>query len=189
MTALRTISKTGAELQDIVQAIDELTGEIYIPASAFQIIDTAALWTAIGSSAAAGGYAMDAAAAEGVNTSIRLSNDLPMIDYTKTVDIYIQWSAAATSGDVVWDIDYVVAALGEDLGAAVTNATVTDTAAGTADYASEAPVISIAASVLADTDVMHFTVRREGADGSDTMTGDASFNGVRIVYTTNPNIV
>lgn len=182
------MSKTGAEQQDVVQVLDQLIGEKYFPASSFQIIDASAAWTAIGGSSI-GGYAMDDAAAEGVNLSLRLPNDLPAIDYTKVVKIYIQWSAAATSGDVVWDIDYRVAGLGEDIGAAVTNATVTNTTAGTADHAEEATAIDIAVNILADADVLHLTVRREGADGSDDLSGDASFNGLRIVYTTNPNIV
>ena len=188
MSELRTITKTGAEQQDVIQLLDQLTGEIFIPYSAFSIIISTPVVAAIGGSTV-GGYAMDATTAEAVTTVLRVPNDFPALDATAAVNCYVNWSAAATSGDVVWDIDYRVSALAEDIGAAVTNITATDTAAGTADFASESPVLAIAANVLADSDLLFITVRREAADAGDTMTGDASFNGLRISYTTNPKIV
>ena len=186
MAESRTISKTGAELQDLVEMVDQLTGEVFIPFSDFLVHSGTPAFAAVG---AGGGYAMDAAGTESLMAAIRLPNGMPAIDYSKTVSMYIQWSAAATSGDVVWDLSIKPTAIGEDVGGAQTAGNVTDTTSGTADYLDETEVITIAASALENSDLLFLLASRLGGDGSDTMTGDASFHGVRISYTTNPNIV
>jgi hypothetical protein len=188
MSESRTISKTGAELQDVVELLDQLTGEEFLPYSSFEVITGGPAVTAIGSSTV-GGYAMDDTSTEAVTTVLRIPNSLPGLDRSKPINVYIQWSSAATSGNVEWDVDYKVAGLGDDIGAIVSTSTVIDTTAGTADYASEAPVAALSASISDVADLLFLTVRREAGSGSDTMTGDASFNGVRISYSTNPNIV
>lgn len=188
MSEKRRISKTGAELQDIVELLDQTTGQAFIPFSAFSIIAGTPAVTAVGGAVGAG-YAFDAASEESVITVLRVPDSLPALDTASTVDVYIQWSAAATSGDVIWDLTYVAVNLGEDVGGGGTAAQVTDTVAGTADYLSEAPVISIAASALANADLLFLKISRKAAEAGDTMAGDASLQGLRIAYTTNPKIV
>lgn len=186
MAELRKITKTGAELQDIVQLLDELTGEVFIPANTFQIIQGTPSWTAVGNTA---GYALDATTVEAITANFRIPNDLPGLDVTKPVNCYVVWSAVATTGDVVYDVDYVAIAIDEDRTTAGSTLVTTNTANSTANGLSESAAFAIPGNTFMDKDLFSFVVRRQADDAGDTMTGDANIVGVRISYTSNPNIV
>ena len=188
MSESRTISKTGAELQDVVELLDQLTGEFFLPYNVFDVVEGSPT-VEIGGSANSSGYALDAGTQESVATVIRVPNFLPGVDFSKDISTNINWSAAATSGDVLFALTVIPVAIGEDVGGTAVGANSLDTVAGTADYLSEAPEIAIAASSVESSDLVFLKITRVAADGTDTMTGDALFHGVRISYTTNPNIV
>lgn len=185
MSEKRVISKTGAELQDVVQLLDKLTAEAFIPYNMFTAITGTPAVAAIGGTTAAG-YAMDATSAEAVTGVFNGAAWLPGIDSTKPVKVSVYWSAAATSGDVVWELDCIHPELGVDIGGMLQCATTTDTTLGTADASQVTESMSMA---NVGEQLFFLAVRRAAADGGDTMAGDASFHGVKITYTTNPNIV
>lgn len=95
-------------------------------------------------------------------------------NYVGTPKIGVRWKTTATSGDVVWDVDYRAIANNEpgDPSTHQEALTVTDTADGTARDLNDAEV-SLTAANLAVDDSLFVTVSRDGASGSDTMAAAA----------------
>lgn len=104
-------------------------------------------------------------------------------NYVGTAKIGMRWKATATSGDVVWDVDYRAIAVNEagDPTTHQESLTVTDTADGTANDLNDADV-TLTASNLAVDDTLFVTVSRDGASGSDTMAASAQLVDAWLEY-------
>jgi hypothetical protein len=189
MAELRKITKTGAEQQDIIELLDNLSSTRNIRYNSFDpIVGTPAV-TAVGGSTV-GGYAFDPTSAEAITTVIACDTFFPGVDYTKDIDFVINYSTAATSGNIIWDVDYIAAGGNEDVGGAVTTLSETAGAQAVADVLYSSPVFTIPANTISSGDLLWLTVRREAADAGDTCASDAVFYGINfITYTTNPQIV
>ncbi len=184
----RLLSKTGAEQQDVVQLLSDLVGETYIPYSDFVALSGTPAIAQVGTGNAAG-FAFADAADEVVTAGISRDYHLPSLDDTKDISIYLNWSSASTSGDVVWTVSVVNTAVDGSLDQTGTSLSSTDTVNGTTNRLSETPVMTIPGGTIDTCCRIHIAVKRVGTSGSDTMTGDALLDGIRIVYSTNPNIV
>jgi hypothetical protein len=103
-------------------------------------------------------------------------------DFTGTVDAYFKWRAAATSGNVVWQIQTICTADAEvDDTAWNTASTVTDAAKGTTLQMNDASITSITTTGCAAGEIMHVRVLRNRTNGSDTITGVVSLGHVGLM--------
>jgi len=95
-------------------------------------------------------------------------------NYVGTAKIGLRWKTTLTSNDVVWDVDYRSVAVGESADQATfqESLTVTDTAAGTANWLNDAEVTLTSANLAVD-DSIYINISRDGTDGADTMAGSA----------------
>ena len=106
-------------------------------------------------------------------------------NYVGTPSIVIEWTSTATSGNVVWDVDY--RAIGGDnaesfdQATAQQSVTVTD-AAPTAAHNRLEVSVAITAANLAIDDTVEFILYRDGADAADTMAAAALLFGVYLQY-------
>jgi len=181
------ILKTGMEQKDLVQLLYNSLGEQYYPISSFSDIGGATLG-AVGSSTPTG-LDFNETTDEAADINIMFPKN---IDVTKAISVYVRWSSAGTAAtDVVWDIDYIARALGEDVGVAVSNVSVTDTDSTTADALMESPVITIPADTLAgNTESLFLSLRRDAdTTGGDTLASDATVFGIRVGWEITPLVV
>lgn len=104
-----------------------------------------------------------------------------------TVSVVFEWTANATSGDVIWAVEAVAVGDDDALDATFgTAATATDTMKGTAYDLATSPAATLTiGGTPAEEDVCFFRVYRDANAGGDTLTGDAMLLGVKITYTTN----
>ena len=96
----------------------------------------------------------------------------------------IRWTTTATTGDIVWDVDYVsIAASGEtfDPAAVQRNVTVTTTAPGTTQLGVQSS-LSGTASDMAAGDLVQFGIARDETDVADTMAADAVVYAIIFEY-------
>ncbi len=95
--------------------------------------------------------------------------------------IFAYWNSNASSGSVVWDLDWRSTALGEDTASgSVNNVTNTETASADTDTLEKSSAFEVAASSLAPGDIFHGRFRREAPNASDDMSGDARLIGLLI---------
>lgn len=106
-------------------------------------------------------------------------------DYAGSPVFGLVWTSTATSGDVVWDLDYVCAARTATLDPAATEEvlTVTSTAPGSSQTGVN-PTMSATAANLSAGQVIMGSLSRDGASGSDTMAADAALYGFYFQYST-----
>jgi len=107
-----------------------------------------------------------------------------------TVTFVPYWTAASSTGGVVWGL----------AGVALSNDDVIDTAFGTAQTSTdtliattdihvgpESAAITIAGTPAAD-DIVYFQINRTVADGGDTLGADARLIGIKLIYTIDSNV-
>lgn len=97
-----------------------------------------------------------------------------------------RWSAAATSGNVVWAAQIAAITIG-DAGAVSAKAyatanTVTTAAAGSANTMNGSTITISNLDSIADADYVMLRFYRDAANGSDTMTGDADVYHLDLAY-------
>lgn len=106
-------------------------------------------------------------------------------DYVGTPVILVEWTATATSGNVVWDFDYRAVGGNDaeslDQSGVQEAVTVTD-AAPTAAWRKLEASMALTGANLAAGDEVQFELFRDGADGADTMAAAALLYGVRFSY-------
>lgn len=98
-----------------------------------------------------------------------------------TVLVFLRWKVNATSGNVVWDLDYTAIAAGEsgDPSAHQRSVTVTTAAPGTARLYVDS-TLTMTAADLALADTLHLLLSRDLADSADTCA--ATVELVRAVF-------
>lgn len=102
-------------------------------------------------------------------------------DFTGTFDATFLWKAAATSGDVVWQLATVCRADGEINDAAYNTAsTVTDTAKGTTLQLNTAAITGVTVTGCAASEKMTVYAMRNRTHASDTITGVVSLDHLRL---------
>lgn len=103
-------------------------------------------------------------------------------DWTGAIDANIKWFAAATSGDVVWQVATACVADAEtDDPAFNTASTVTDTAKGTTNQTNDAAITGVTATGCAAGELLHLKILRNRTHASDTITGVVKLIGVELV--------
>ncbi len=171
--------------RDLVKLMANSFGSAWIPMSSFSDIGNAAL-VEIGSSTPVG---MDfgASADEAIDTSWLVPKNM---DVTKALYIYVYWSSADADTDenILWSVDYLSVAAGENIGASFSTVDAAAEANEAADYLQVAPVITIPADACAVGDVLFLNLRRDADAGGDTLTSLAAAYGIRIVYSVTPSI-
>lgn len=119
--------------------------------------------------------------ADSADLSAQITYKLPST-WTGTVDANIKWYTAATSGDVVWQIQTICVADAEtDDPAFNTASTVTDTAKGTTLQTNDAAITTVTVTGCAASELMHVKIRRDSAHASDSLASTASLIGVELV--------
>jgi hypothetical protein len=105
-------------------------------------------------------------------------------NYVGSPKVGIRWKANATTGDVVWDVDYRAIANNEpgDPTTFQESLTATDTADATARDLNDAEV-SLTAANLAVDDSLFIAIARDGASGSDTLAASAELIDAWFEYT------
>lgn len=114
----------------------------------------------------------------GISTRVRVPQN-----YVGTPVVVVVWKATATSGAVVWDVEYTSVANAESLDPssdqeAVTAATTTN---GTARTRQET-TLALTAANLAVGDELLLKLSRDGADAADTMAAAAIVEAVYLRY-------
>ena len=95
----------------------------------------------------------------------------------------VRWKSAATSGDVVWDVDYNAIAVGEsgDPSSVTENDTATDTVPGTTELLADIDVTPTSGN-FAVGDTVLVTLSRDSTDAADTMADEAELVGFQFSY-------
>jgi hypothetical protein len=107
-----------------------------------------------------------------------------------TVTFIPYWTAASGTGGVVWALEGVAVSDDDVIDAAFGTAqTSTDTLIATTDVhvGPESSAITIAGTPAVG-DICYFQIKRNPADGSDTLNADARLIGIRLIYTIDSNI-
>jgi hypothetical protein len=105
-------------------------------------------------------------------------------DFSGTVNADIKWMAAATTGDVIWNVSTICVADGEvDNPAFNTVSSVTDTAKGTTLQTNDATITGVTITGCAANEIMHLKISRDRTTSGDTIAGVVSFLGMRITMT------
>lgn len=107
-----------------------------------------------------------------------------------TVTFIPYWTAASGTGGVVWALEAVAVSDDDAIDAAFGTAqTSTDTLIATGDVhvGPESSAVTIGGSPTAG-DITYFQIKRDPADGSDTLNADARLIGIRLIYTIDSNI-
>ena len=115
-------------------------------------------------------------------TTIRLPQDM---DKSVAPDYKIGFASDATSGDVVWQLEYLYVGPNEDTTASAQETlTVTKTISATSDGLTVATVSGM--DLPSDTDqLLILRIKRLGADANDTIADDAILLGTGLNYTVN----
>lgn len=104
-------------------------------------------------------------------------------DFTSTIAVAIKWFTAATSGDVVWQVQTICVADAETSDPAFNTAsTVTDTAKGTTLQQNDASIATLTITGCAAGEVMFLKVRRDAAHASDSLAATARLVGIELTY-------
>ena len=114
--------------------------------------------------------------------SLHLSLQIPH-DWAEGTQLrpHMHWAPTTTNtGDVVWELDYIVANVNEAYPAAASTLTVTDTADGVANKHQIADFGLVSGDGLRISAVFACRLTRLGDDGADTFTGDAV--GISVVF-------
>ena len=122
----------------------------------------------------------------GTEQHIQFCVPMPRNYNNGTITASFYWTAASSSGDVVWAISGRAFSNDDAIGQAFgTEQTVTDTLTATNDVcvSSATGAITLAGSP-ADSDMWQIQLTRNAADGSDTLSADARLFSVVIHYTT-----
>jgi len=124
-------------------------------------------------------YAFDDSDDEVAYATMRLPQEM---DRTVAPDIKIGWGAAATTGEVVWQVEYLYRAPNEALDAAAdATLTTTTTVSGTSDGLTIS-TLALAAPATSD-QLLLLRIKRLGTDGDDDLSGDAYLVGCGLKYT------
>lgn len=120
----------------------------------------------------------DDAAKNGATFEVRVPDD-----YVGSPVLMVLWSANATTGDVVWDVDYTAIADAESVDPSTDdeNATATESTDATALDLNTSEV-SLTAGNFAAGDLVRGKLSRDGANASDTLAADARVHGVFFKY-------
>jgi hypothetical protein len=112
--------------------------------------------------------------------SVQMAFPLPD-DWTGNIGIKFYWRAAATSGDVVWQVQTACRADGEvdDVTWNTAN-TVTDTAKASANQLNTASISSLTTTGCAAGEILHLRVLRNRTHASDTIAGVVSLGHVEL---------
>lgn len=120
--------------------------------------------------------------ADGATQELQTSLFLPS-DWTSTIDLFLWWHTAATSGDVVWQVRTACVASGESLDPSWNTAqTITDTAIGTANRANSASLTSVTTTGCAVSETLYLSVFRDPTHASDTLGAAALLDAVSLKY-------
>lgn len=127
-------------------------------------------------------WAFDDTVQQYIMSEINIPSDM---DRSVAPTLKAHWSAAATTGTAVWQLEYLYRAVDEDRTAAAQE-TLTEEAApsGTANGLVETEMTGIDAPSSTDK-VMLIRISRKTGDANDDMAGDARLTGIQICYTAN----
>lgn|SRR3990167_4592311 len=106
-------------------------------------------------------------------------------NYTGAGTFVVLWVSTATTGAIVWDVDYTsISASGEtfDPNSDQEALTVTTTTAGTSQIGSSSSVAATAANFVAG-DLVQANICRDGLDASDTLAADGVVYAIIFQYT------
>lgn len=116
----------------------------------------------------------DAATDESVQGSFLLPDD-----WTGAIDFYVDWQAAATTGNAIFALQTICVADSESSDPVFNTAqTITDAAQGTANRRNAASLTAITTTGCAAGERFHFKFYRDADNASDTMTGDARVKAI-----------
>jgi hypothetical protein len=102
-------------------------------------------------------------------------------DWSGAIDAHIKWLAAATSGDVVWQVQTACVADAEtDDPSWNTASTVTDTAKGTTLQTNDASITGVTATGCAAGEILHLRILRNRTHASDSITGTVRLIGLEL---------
>jgi hypothetical protein len=121
--------------------------------------------------------------ADGANLTAQSFFRLPT-GWTGNIDAVVTWISSTTTGDVVWQIAIACASDGESDDPAFTDDAFTaDTTKGTANQLNDTASNTVTTTgTCAAGDIAHIRIRRDSANGSDTMAGTARLVNVQLTY-------
>ena len=179
------ITKQGFNQGDLVELLDRMTGELWIPISAFSNVGAATLVATGGTTTV--GMTFETGNDEHVSINLKVPKDL---DVTKAFTFKVWWSSAGTSDTETFlaVMSLKASADGEDVGDTHTlKLSTADVNSATADALRITPVITVAANFLASTDELLSISLFRDVTGDDAGE-DVTVYGVQMEYTTIPEI-
>ena len=98
------------------------------------------------------------------------------------IEVRIMWSSSETTGDCLWQLEYLYVSEGEDSTASAEDTLQkTQTTSGTANVIQQTNFSGV--NNPSDNDIyMSFRLRRLGTDGSDTISGSVELIGITYEY-------
>ena len=170
---------------DLVDLLDKMTGERWLPVGIFDDIGAGALG-AIGGSTPVG-FALATGADEHISTILKVPKDY---DVTKSSTFTAYWSSTGTDDTKTFlaSLSYIPRAVTEDVGATATIlAGTADTDSATADVLNAAPAITLPADTFASVaELLYLSFFRDVS--GDDVAGDVHFYGLLWEYSTTPEI-
>ncbi len=101
---------------------------------------------------------------------------------TSIVPVVSWFTASAVTGAVYWQVQYKWTDVDEIMDSGFTVINTTDASSGVARTLQEASFASITGTGKEINSVLSIIISREGGQATDTMTGDARFNGLSFIY-------
>ena len=181
------ITKNGYKISDLVELVDLMTGEKWLPMDIFAEIGNAVLGATDSSTTV--GLKFDKDTDEHFSINLKPPKDL---DVTAAVTFKIYWSSANTTASKVaaFGLSAKASADGEDIGGTHTLSTVVlDTDDVDQDGLNITDALSVAANFMASTDeLLSLSFYRDADHASDNVAVDVVIYGVLMEYKTNPEI-
>jgi hypothetical protein len=121
--------------------------------------------------------------ADGSNLTAQSFFRLPP-GWTGNIDALVTWISSTTTGDVVWQIAIACASDGDSDDPAFTDDAFTaDTTKGTANQLNDTASNTVTTTGTCTAgDIAHIRIRRDSANGSDTMAGTARLVNLQLTY-------
>lgn len=113
--------------------------------------------------------------ANDLDESLHFSTQIPH-DYAEGTDLrpHLHWCPSTTNtGNVIWELEYVIANIDETYAAAVTNSTITAAAGGVVNHHQLTNFDTITDKNITISAMIMCRLTRLGDEGGDTFTGDA----------------
>lgn len=180
-----TVNSITVEAEDGVKYNDPYWKALHVPASAMAlgVLEVGPTWAQISGSPGVAALEFSSDKVYSVTFSLQIPRGWQL---GSDVEVQLCWGpSTANTGDVVWNLEYVVASPGEAFGSTTTSRFVGNAKGPTNGYYADILETIDLSAYTADSDVMILVpcrLERDPGDASDTYADSAYLYGVTLLY-------